>query len=205
MSENAHLLPDSRGSDSGGVDYSALLKQLDAATPFELYRLRSALDRMLDDPLRIEQAKEMIRVGDEVEYFDPAENREVKAVVLKCNRTRVVVKRLDNAESWEIQYCSVNVAGVPSTIHERTSRGMGRNEVRIGDRVSFMDRKNCELFGTVTRLNQKTVTLVCDGDQEEDRWRVSYSLLRPVLDADAAEQQSNVIQAISYRPSSPAK
>jgi hypothetical protein len=204
MSENAYLLPDSRGSDSGGVDYSALLKQLEAATPFELYRLQSALNRMLGDPLRIEQVKEMIRVGDEVEYFEPAENREVKAIVLKCNRTRVVVKRLDNAESWEVLYCSINVAGVSSTIHERTSRGMGRNEVRIGDRVSFIDRNNRELFGTVKRLNQKTVTLVCDGDHD-GQWRVAYSFLRPVLDADAAELPPHVIPAISFKPSSPAK
>lgn len=81
---------------------------------------------------------------------------------------------------------------------------MGRNEVQVGDRVSFMDRNNRELFGTVTKLNQKTVSLVCDGD-EKARWRVAYSFLRPVLDAAASEQQSNVVQAISYRPNSQAK
>ena len=204
MSENAHLRPDSRGADSASVDFSAVMKQLDAATPFDLYRLRSALNRLLDDPKKIEQVKQMIRVGDEVEYFEPTENRGVQAIVVKCNRTRVVVKRLDNNECWEVLYCSINTAGVSSRIHEHASRGMGRNEVRIGDRVSFIDRNNRELFGTVAKLNQKTVTLFCDGD-EETRWRVSYSFLRPVLDADAAEQQSNVVQAISYRPISQAK
>ncbi len=201
MAENVPL---QRGSEAGSVDFSVLLKQLDTATPFELYRLQCALNRMLDDPRRIEQAKQMVRVGEEVSYFEPDENREVRAMVLKCNRTRVVVKRLDNAETWEVLYSSINTAGVSSTVHERASRGMGRNEVRIGDRVSFTDRNNRELFGTVIRLNPKTVTLVCDGEHD-GQWRVGYSFLRPVLDADSAEQPANVVQAISFRPSSQPK
>ena len=44
--------------------------------------------------------------------------------------------------------------------------------------MSFEGRDLIVHFGTIERLNQKTATVSCDGQQ----WRVSYALLRPVID-----------------------
>ena len=89
----SHLPSLASSTSSSRLDHSELLEQLETATPFELYRLKAALDRMLDDPARIAAVKSMIRVGDEIEYFEPSENRCVKARVLRCNRTRAVHQR----------------------------------------------------------------------------------------------------------------
>lgn len=44
--------------------------------------------------------------------------------------------------------------------------------------MSFEGRDLIQRLGTVIRLNQKTATLSCDGQQ----WRVSFALLRRVVD-----------------------
>jgi hypothetical protein len=184
------------GPDSH-IDFSGMLERLEHATPFELYRLHSALGRMLDDPARIAQAKRSVRVGDEIEHFDPRRNAPVRARVVRCKRTRAVVRNLDDGESWDITYCAINSDGVSTTIHERPRRGLGRNELSVGDRVGFVDRNRREHYGRVVKLNQKTVSVICDDDVA--RWRVAYGLLFRVLDADHAQHQTGVINALSYR------
>jgi hypothetical protein len=51
-------------------------------------------------------------------------------------------------------------------------------EFKLGDTVSFTDKHLRERIGTITRLNAKTCSLLCDGEQ----WRVSPGLLRKVID-----------------------
>jgi hypothetical protein len=189
------------GSSESQVDYSAVLEDLQHATPFDLYRLRSALDRMLDDPATIARAKRMVHVGDEVEYFENQENRSVKARVLRCNRTRAVVQNLDDGRKWQVAYTSINTSGVSTAIHERPTTGLGRNEVSVGDRVGFVDRKDREHYGTIVKLNQKTVTLICD-DDEITKWRVSYSYLFRVLSADGTSGPMTAVDALPFRPNS---
>ncbi|HEY7804647.1 MAG TPA: hypothetical protein VIC30_09490, partial [Orrella sp.] len=53
-----------------------------------------------------------------------------------------------------------------------------RDDFRVGDRVSFEDRYLRTRIGTIIRINQKTATLDC-GDSQ---WRVSFGVLRPVID-----------------------
>ena len=55
---------------------------------------------------------------------------------------------------------------------------LDRQAFAVGDTVSFEGRDLIVHFGTIERLNQKTATVSCDGQQ----WRVSYALLRPVID-----------------------
>jgi hypothetical protein len=61
---------------------------------------------------------------------------------------------------------------------------LGRNEVAIGDVVGFIDRDQNQRSGKVTRLNDKTVSLQCEGLQ----WRVAYAYLHRVVDADSRDQ-----------------
>lgn len=75
----------------------------------------------------------------------------------------------------------INLDGADVDIRERPRQGLGRNEVALGDRVSFVGRDHKERSGRVIRLNDKTVTI----KSEHQQWRVSYSLLHRVLDSDA--------------------
>ena len=85
------------GSSESQVDYSAVLADLQRATPFDLYRLRSALDRMLDDPATIARAKRMVHVGDEVEYYREQNGRDVTGW-----RGPAIVADLSNIEHGRI-------------------------------------------------------------------------------------------------------
>ncbi|TFW18284.1 hypothetical protein [Duganella callida] len=49
---------------------------------------------------------------------------------------------------------------------------------KLGDTVSFTDKHLRERIGTVTRINVKSCSLLCDGEQ----WRVSPKLLRKIID-----------------------
>jgi hypothetical protein len=55
-----------------------------------------------------------------------------------------------------------------------------REEFSVGDTVGFTDRHLSERVGTIVRLNSKTASIaVIDS---EGHWRVSYALLRKIVD-----------------------
>jgi len=54
-----------------------------------------------------------------------------------------------------------------------------REDFRVGQRVSFTDADLQNRIGTVTRINQQTDTVACDGRN----WRVSFGLLHHVVQA----------------------
>ena len=106
---------------------------------------------------------------------------------MKCDegggmrRKQRVVLGLDDGRRWIISYAAVNLDGIDVQIRENKSQGLGRNEVAIGEIVGFVDRDQQQRTGKVIRLNDKTVTLHCGNSQ----WRVAYSFLHRVVDADA--------------------
>ncbi|MGB7845624.1 MAG: hypothetical protein WBL63_08430 [Candidatus Acidiferrum sp.] len=61
-------------------------------------------------------------------------------------------------------------------------------DFRIGERVKFHPDGSPELFGTLTRYNKKTVTVVTDSGQH---WNVSPSLLTKVASPSAESANSN--------------
>jgi len=161
-----------------------------------LYRLRSAINRLLDDPQKISEVKRHFQPDDEVEYFAPEENRLIQARLIKFQRTRVVVRNLEDGVVWEIPYYALNIHGVETHISEHRQQGLGRNEVAVGDQVGFIDRKGRDRFGQVIRLNQKTVTLDCD----DSTWRVAYELLFPVLDANIVPARGVLSMTVESAP-----
>jgi hypothetical protein len=53
-----------------------------------------------------------------------------------------------------------------------------REDFKVGDSASFVDRHQQARVGRIVRLNQKTATLECD----KGEWRVSYGLLQHLVD-----------------------
>ena len=76
------------------MNYSEVIDALNNATGFDLFRIKTAIEQMLDAPKRIAELKNNLTVGQEIEYFEPDENRIIKASVTKFNRTRVSVKNI---------------------------------------------------------------------------------------------------------------
>lgn len=169
------------------MDFSAIMAELENASLFELYRLQSAIGKELDNPERIQRVKHLIKAGDTIRYFVSEENRLIKAEVLEIKRTRVLVRNKHDMKQWNIPFYMINFEDVSVAIHKRDkASGMDRQEIRIGDMVGFQDRNNNTRRGKVVRLNPKTVTLLVESNQ---KWRVSYAFLHPIIDGQKAEQQ----------------
>lgn len=109
-----------------------------------------------------------MRVGQEVQYFDPQANALRRGRVLEMRRKQAVVLDLDDARRWLISYAAVNLDGADVRIREHKQQGLGRNEVAIGEVVGFVDRDQQQRSGRVIRLNDKTVSLQCGSTQFHD-------------------------------------
>lgn len=161
------------------MDYAALLEALQAASGFELFRLRAAIDRALCDLERIAAIRRCVRRGQRVDYFDPRANRLHQGLVLEMRNTTLVVLDVERAAKLLIDYTALNLDGADIVIRERSAQGISRQEIAVGDAIGFHDREGRQRHGTVMRLNNKTVTIDCDGHP----WRVSYTLLHRMIDA----------------------
>lgn len=165
------------------MNFSETIATLNNASAFELYRLRAAIDRVLDQSGWMDAVRSRLRVGQAVEYFDPAANRSHQGQILELRRKQAVVLDLATQKCWLISYAAINLDGADVEIREKPQQGLGRNEVGIGEVVGFLDRNHQQRSGRILRLNDKTVTLMCGTQQ----WRVAYGLLHRVVDASTLQ------------------
>lgn len=152
------------------------LDALRNASSLDLYQLSLAIDRMLGDPARILEVRRHLHLGAQVMYFDERDQQLAPGRVLQLQAKHVVVQDERTRVQWRLPYAAV----VPGRSQQEPPppRRADPAEFRVGDTVSFTDKHLRERFGTITRLNAKTCSLLCDGEQ----WRVSPGLLRKVID-----------------------
>ena len=166
------------------MNFSEVIRTLNNASAFDLYRMRAAIDRVLDEPRWMQSVQVRLKVGQEVEYFDPQANALRNGTLLEMRRKQAVVLDRNDARRWLISYAAINLDGTDVHIRENKPHGLGRNEVSLGDVVGFVDRDQNQRTGKIIRLNDKTVTLLCGSAQ----WRVAYAFLHRVVDADMHDQ-----------------
>lgn len=165
------------------MNFSDFIDRLHEATAFDLYRMRAAVDRALEQPRWFEAVRARLRIGQIVEYFDSRENTTRTAQVLELRRKQVLVVDSATRMRWLLTYAAINVDGVHASSCQKPRRGLDRSELAVGDVVGFVDRDQRPRSGCLLRLNEKTATLRCGREQ----WRISYSLLYRVIDSQAAE------------------
>jgi len=163
------------------MDYTHLLNALNKATAFDLYRLHVAIGNELENPKRILNIKQKLRIGMELSYFDHVENRLVKAKLLEMRQKNAVVLDYEQNKRFVIPYYMLNIDGIDVDIYEsKNSETLTANMLKVGDCVGF--NKNGEnIAGIIKRINHKTVTLETSSGHQ---WRVAYSFLYRVLDAE---------------------
>lgn len=160
------------------MNYSTIIEQLQQADGFDLYRLRCAINRLLDEPRYTDPIRSALKIGDEVEYFDAQTNKAVKCTILKLNRTTASIRNTNGGERRKIPFYMFNHNNIDTAIQTQNKKGLSRNEIAVGDWLGFTSPSdNSEHYGKVVRLNQKTVTLKND----KMGWRVPYSLLFKVI------------------------
>jgi hypothetical protein len=166
------------------VNYSNIVSMLNQASAFDLFRLRAAIDRILDQPNWMQAVQARLHIGTLIEYFEPQENRACKGTLLEFRRKHAVVLDLETQKKWLVSYAAINLDGADTTIREQPKQGLGRHSVSVGEVVGFVDRHHQQRTGKVIRLNDKTVTLQVGAQQ----WRVAYSLLHSVVDSVCREE-----------------
>jgi len=166
------------------MDYSRFMSELDTVSLFDLYRLDVAIRKEMENPRRIEAVRSVIGKGDTITYFEGSENRLIQAEVIEVRRTRVLVRNKQDLKCWSIPFYMINVEQVATEIaYSAVSKGMRKNEIRIGDQVGFRSKTNQNLYGTVVRLNPRTVTVSVAPNAQ---WRVPYSMLYPIIEGEKA-------------------
>ncbi len=170
------------------MNYSEILEELNNASLFELYRLQQAIRRSLEDPVRIREIKDSLKVGQDIEYFDAEENRLIEARIVELKRTRALVKNRHDGALWNIPFYHINLDHADVGISGATGK-FDRNSLKVGDKVAFKDGKGNELFGAVIKLNPKTAGVLVG----TTRWKVSYRLLSSIIEGELGDE-TNVIE-----------
>jgi hypothetical protein len=164
---------------TGAMD-SRLLDTLRSAPSIDLYELSLALDQLLADPRRILDIRRHLHPGAQVMFFDHRQGMLVPGRVLQLDATSVTVQDIATHTRWKLPYPAIvadpasRTESPPAAPPRRVSPG----EFQVGDTVGFTDKYLRERIGTVTRINAKTCSILCEGEQ----WRVSPGLLRKTID-----------------------
>jgi len=135
---------------------------------------------VLEAPARLTAIRRQLHIGMVVRYFAANENRDLTAEIIKIKRSRVLVRHLHDGKHWDLPFYMLNLQEVDTTIRTvANTQLVDRAQLRVGDRVGYVDCYHQERYGEVIRLNSKTATvqLTTGGI-----WRVPYVLLFDVLE-----------------------
>lgn len=159
---------------------SRILDALRHAPSLDLYELSLAIGRMLDDPRRILEVRRHLHLGAQVMYFDHRRGMLAPGRILQLQPTTATLQDDLTRTQWKLPYAAIVADPAQRTEAPPPIRAQRADVTafKIGDTVSFTDKHLRERIGTITRLNTKTCSLLCDGEQ----WRVSPRLLRKVID-----------------------
>ena|SRR5664279_796173 len=157
-----------------------ILDALRNAPSLDLYELSLAISQMLADPRRILEVRRHLHLGAQVMYFDHRRGTLAPGRILQLQPTQVTLQDDMTRTRWTLPYAAIVVdptqrAEQATPVHPRPA---DIPAFKLGDTVSFTDKHLRERIGTITRMNTKTYSLLCDGEQ----WRVSPSLLRKIID-----------------------
>ncbi|UIF88107.1 hypothetical protein [Cupriavidus sp. UYPR2.512] len=152
----------------------------------DLYRLYLTIGRMINDPKRILEVRRHLHIGMTVGYVADDLTQPVRqGRILELRQTQAVVQDTTSGRHWILPYAAVlaeptSAAQQPPHASPPPPARAQRADFRVGDTVSFTDQHMRERIGTIVRVNQKTASIECDPN--EGHWRVSFALLRKVVD-----------------------
>ncbi len=170
-------------------NFDSILGQLEPWSLFELYRLHSAIGRLLNNPARNEAIKRHLKVGMKISYFDSTTNSLIEATIVEIRKTWVSVINIHNGKRWRIQFFLINIQEVDVSIAPtKTGASLDRNSLKVGDFVGW-NSKGFDLYGVIEKLNPKKAMIQLGTGE---RWTVPYSLLFFVMDGVVTKQNAQL-------------
>ena len=160
------------------MDWHNLMSTLATqASDLELLQLQTALENLLMQPARIIAVRQQLHVGQTIQYLDVRGNRMHAAKVIEFKTDQLMVHASNDGKYKWIRYAAVALdpsakSAPPKEVPPR------REDFAVGDTVSFEGRDLIRKFGKISRINQKTASILCEDGHV---WRVSFALLQRVM------------------------
>ena len=162
-----------------------LLEALHRASSLELFRLSTLIERLLADPQRVIAIRKSLRLGQRIRFFDPLQGALNEGRITAMAERQVSIEQISTRRQWKLPYAAIEPPDQSEVVSDPTpaprAASPRREDFRRGDRVSFEDRYLKTHLGVIVRINPRTATVSAEGLD----WRVSFALLRPVLDIEA--------------------
>ena len=163
-----------------------LMEWLTQASNLQLHKLHAVTWKLLSDPRRMLPIRRDLHLGQTVEFLDTERGAMTKGKVIALLDRQAEVRELASGRRWKLPYTLIRLTGPAAEVPKEPEPPQalqpprpGRDDFRKGDRVAFEDRYLETVVGTVVRINQRTAS-IDPGDGMI--WRVSFALLRPVVD-----------------------
>ena len=163
-----------------------LIEALSNASSLELFELSTIIDRLLADPQRIVAVLGNLHLGKPVRFMDWRTGQMRSGKVVEMKGSQVTVHEDGTRSHWKLSYAAIDpgeaserVERPTPTAHQTPVHKPGPANFRRGDKVSFTDKYLQPQVGTISRINQRTATVDCEGGAG---WRVPFAMLRHVMD-----------------------
>jgi hypothetical protein len=170
-------------------ELAKLIANLPQASSLDLYRIEVAVHKLCREPQRIVQIRRHLHLGMTVHFFNGHDARmHTGRIVAMRDRDLTIDDANEHARWTAVPYAAIDLQAGANDLPEveildtlRAAPGRRRptrEDFKVGDTASFVDRHQQTRIGKIVRLNLKTATLECDNGE----WRVSYGLLQHVVD-----------------------
>ncbi|MDR3454606.1 MAG: hypothetical protein P4L96_17705 [Rhodoferax sp.] len=164
-----------------------LIEALSNASSLELFELSTIIDRLLADPKRIVAVLNRLNLGKSVRFMDGRAGHMRSGKVVAMKGDQVTVHEDGTRSQWKMSYAAIDPGDASEGVDGPTTPTVpptpvhkpGPEDFRRGDKVSFTDKYLQPQVGTITRINQRTASVDCEGGTG---WRVPFAMLRHVMD-----------------------
>ncbi len=161
------------------MDWHNLMSTLATqASDLELLQLQTAVEHLLMQPARMIAIRQQLHVGQTVQYLDVRDNRMHAAKIIEFKPDQLMVHASHDGKYKWIRYAAVGLDPSVEVVQQPKEVLPRREDFAVGDTVSFEGRDLIRKFGKISRINQKTASIVCEDGHE---WRVSFALLQRVM------------------------
>jgi hypothetical protein len=170
-------------------ELAVLVRNLPQAESLDLYRLEYVIRSLYGESRRVLAIRIHLRLGMLVRFFGRNTGAFHSGRIVAMNDHGVTIDEPAlNLRHTNIPYAAIDLkTPVQSEVEfiatpppRPATQVPTRPDFKVGDRVTFHDRDNILVTGTVSRINKKTVTVVPDNN--DGHWRVSAALLNHLVD-----------------------
>lgn len=170
-------------------ELALLVRNLPQAESLDLYRLEYVIRSLYGESRRVLAIRLHLRLGMTVRFFGRNTGAFHSGRIVAMNDQGMTIDELAfNLRHTNVPYAAIdlktpaqtNVEFIASPPPRSAAKAPTRPDFKVGDRVTFYDRDNIPVTGTISRINKKTVTVAPDNN--DGHWRVSAALLNYLVD-----------------------